>query len=77
MAVKSHSMARRVSRVIGRRWPGTPRPTAQVRQVRQLRHALRRVARAVPKGAIMVVKAWVMAPTVVGVWRAKRSKTGP
>jgi hypothetical protein len=77
IAVKSQSMARRVSRIMGRRWPGTPRPTAQVRQERQLRQALRRVERAVPKGAIMVVKAWVMAPMVVGVWRAKRASTGP
>ncbi len=47
--------------------------STHVRQVRQLRQALMRVARAVPSGAMRSVKARLMEATVVGVILARRA----
>ena len=52
------------------------RAAPYVRQLRQLRQALMRVARAVPRGAMRSVKAWLMEATVVGVLRARRAMYG-
>ena len=53
-----------------------PRAAAHVRQVRHLRHALTRVALAVPRGAMRAVNAWLKDSTVTGVARASRAMYG-
>ena len=65
--VKSQSIAWRTETSMGRTRSRADREAAQVRTVSQLRHALRRVARAVPSGMIVVEKAWLMASMVRGV----------
>jgi hypothetical protein len=76
VAVKSQSMAERVSEDIGRRFAEVPWPMTQVRQVRQLRAALARVPRAEPRGAIISVKARLMASMVAGTEPERRARTG-
>ena len=68
--VKSQSMAWRTETSMGRTRSRADREAAQVRTVSQLRHALRRVARAVPSGVIVVEKAWLIASIVQGVEEA-------
>ena len=68
--VKSQSIACRTETSMGRTRSRADREAAQVRTVSQLRHALRRVARAVPSGVIVVEKAWLMASMVRGVEEA-------
>ena len=55
---------------MGRTRSRADREAAQVRTVSQLRHALRRVARAMPSGTIVVEKAWLIASIVRGVEEA-------
>jgi hypothetical protein len=79
MAVKSKSMAERVSEDIGRSFAELSRPMTQVRavrQVRQFRAALARVPRAEPRGAIMSVNARLMASIVAGTEPERRARTG-
>ena len=76
MVMKSQSMARRVAVGMRRSWPRALRARAQVRHVRQFRHALTRVARAEPRGAMTRVKARLMAVMEVSVWPARRAMTG-
>ena len=49
---------------------------AQVRTVHQLRQAFKRVAGAVPRGAMIVVKAWLIPEIVRGVAAAREVTTG-
>ncbi len=49
---------------------------AQVRTVHQFHQALTRVARAVPSGAMTVMKAWLMSSMVRGVRAARDVTTG-
>ncbi len=73
MAVKSHNIARSVPWSMGRIRSRVLRAVPHVRQLRQLRQALRRVARAVPRGAMRLVRARLMESTVVGVFQASRA----
>jgi hypothetical protein len=75
MAVKSQSMAERVSEDIGRRFAEVSRPMTHVRQVRQFRAALARVPRAEPRGAIISEKARLMASMVTGTEPERRART--
>ena len=61
---------------MGKMRPRDARVAAQVRTVHQLRHALTRVARALPSGAMIVVKAWLISSMVRGVRAARDVTTG-
>jgi hypothetical protein len=61
---------------MGRVLSKAERVAAQVRTVHQLRQALTRVARALPKGVITVVKARLMPSIVRGVAAAMEVTTG-
>ena len=74
MEVKSQSMACRTSGFIGRILSAAFRPTAQVRQVHQLRQALTRVPGAVPRGRMTDAKARLMAGTELGVAADRRPR---
>ena len=78
IAVKSQSMAERVSEVIGslRSCAAVSRPMAQVRQVRQFRAALFRVPSAEPRGAIISVNARLMSSIVAGTEPKRWARMG-
>jgi len=76
MAEKSQSMACSVPGAMGRICWRAPRAVAQVRTVRQLRWALPRVVFAVPRGAIISVKAWLIAGIVFGTMRESAARIG-
>ena len=61
---------------MGRIWWRDARAVAHVRTVHQLRQALRRVAGAVPRGAMTVLKARLMSEMVGGVAAAREVTTG-
>ena len=61
---------------MGRIWWRDARAAAQVSTVHQLRQALRRVAGAVPRGAMTVLKARLMSDIVGGVAAAREVTTG-
>ena len=74
--VNSQRRAWRTDGVMGRIWWREARVVAQVRTVHQLRQALRRVAGAVPRGAMTVLKARLMSVMVEGVAAAREVTTG-
>ena len=74
--VNSQRRAWRTGAGIGRIWLRDARAVAQVRTVHQLRQALSRVAGAVPRGAMVVVKAWLIPAIVMGVAAAREVTTG-
>ncbi len=76
IVVKSQGMACSVSGVIGRTLPSAFLPVAHVRTVLQFRHAFLRVPRAVPSGAIISVKAWLIAVIVFGTVRDMSAMNG-
>ena len=74
--VKSQSRACKTGGSIGRMRSKEDRAVAQVRTVHQLRQALTRVARAVPRGAIMFANARLMSSIVVGMVEAMEVTMG-
>jgi hypothetical protein len=61
---------------MGSSWSRDARVAAHVRTVHQLRHAMTRVARAVPSGAMTVANAWLMPSMLRGVLAARDVTAG-
>ena len=74
--VNSQRRAWRTDGVMGRNWWRDARVVAQVRTVHQLHQALRRVAGAVPRGAMTVLKALLISMMVEFVAAAREGTTG-
>ena len=76
MEVKSNSMAWRTVVSIGRMLSRVDREAAHVSTEHQFLQALTRVARALPREVMMLVKARLMSPTVWEVATAMEEMTG-